>query len=340
MGPAPAAAPAYAADAPVAPSPPVAALPDPGIQDQDLPYREACAREGLNESECAGRLIWFKATAGNERFHTYTFQQRVGVLIDWFRVLRSDQRGDRFRAWGIINDPACCVPGSPDCPAKSLDETYGFDWCPGDEELLAHVGRPATATRPATSGCAALDPATPTAWWQGRPAPRRLRPAFRHLHRRPGHPQVPQPALRPRRWAGSTAARPPGKAITGRSPRHRRSRRGGPSHLQDGAIEPPFLIGTSCGSCHIAFDPLNPPADPAHPASGRTSRAWSATSTPASPRSWSRAWHKHARMADVRPCPAGRPATPRPSPTDQVNNPGTINALINVASARPSPTSP
>ena len=23
-------------------------------------------------------------------------------------------------------------------------------------------------------------------------------------------------------------------------------------------IEPPFLIGTSCGSCHIAFDPLNP----------------------------------------------------------------------------------
>ena len=37
------------------------------------------------------------------------------------------------------------------------------------------------------------------------------------------------------------------------------------SHLQDGAIEPPFLIGTACGSCHIAFDPLNPPADPAHP---------------------------------------------------------------------------
>jgi hypothetical protein len=66
--------------------------PRPGIQDQDLPYREACAREGLNESECVGRLIWFKATGGNERFHTYTFQQRVGVLVDWFRVLRADQR--------------------------------------------------------------------------------------------------------------------------------------------------------------------------------------------------------------------------------------------------------
>ncbi len=41
------------------------------------------------------------------------------------------------------------------------------------------------------------------------------------------------------------------------------------SHLADGSIEPPFLIGITCGSCHIAFDPLNPPADPAHPA-GRT----------------------------------------------------------------------
>ena len=49
----------------------------------------------MNESECAGRLIWFKATAGNERFHTYVFQQRVGVLIDWFRVLRSDEREQR-----------------------------------------------------------------------------------------------------------------------------------------------------------------------------------------------------------------------------------------------------
>jgi hypothetical protein len=37
------------------------------------------------------------------------------------------------------------------------------------------------------------------------------------------------------------------------------------SKLADASVEPPFLIGTSCGSCHIAFDPLNPPADPAHP---------------------------------------------------------------------------
>ena len=87
-------------------------MPEVSSMDQDAPYFEACAREGLSESACVGRLIWFKATAGNERFHTYTFQQRIGVLPDWFRVLRSDQRDDRFRAWGLMNDPACCSNSS------------------------------------------------------------------------------------------------------------------------------------------------------------------------------------------------------------------------------------
>ena len=96
----------------------------------------------MSDSACVGRLIWYKATAGNDRFHTYTFQQRIGVLVDWYRVLRSDQRDDRFAAWGIINDPACCKPGDPNCPAKSPDETYGFDWCPGDDVLLKYVGKP------------------------------------------------------------------------------------------------------------------------------------------------------------------------------------------------------
>ena len=76
------------------------------------------AAEGLTPSERAGREIWFKATAGNDRFHTYVFQQRLGVLIDWYRVLRSSNRGQRFKTWGIINDPECCTPGSPNCPKK------------------------------------------------------------------------------------------------------------------------------------------------------------------------------------------------------------------------------
>jgi len=81
----------------------------------------------LTPSERAGREIWYKSTAGNARFHTYVFQQRVGVLIDWFRVLKSTARDDRFAAYGLINDPGCCTPGSKGCPASKLEDTYGFD---------------------------------------------------------------------------------------------------------------------------------------------------------------------------------------------------------------------
>ncbi|MBL8444032.1 MAG: cytochrome c, partial [Zoogloeaceae bacterium] len=117
----------------------------------------------MSRSACVGRLIWYKATGGNERFHTYTFQQRIGVLPDWYRVLRTDQRPDRFRAWGLINDPSCCQPGEPNCPARSWDETYGFDWCPGDDVLLAHVGKPGYVDPACGLKDAPLDPTDPHA---------------------------------------------------------------------------------------------------------------------------------------------------------------------------------
>ena len=95
----------------------------------------------LTNAELVGAEIWFNATAGNARFFTYVYQQRLGVMIDWYRVLRSDARDARFYRWGLINDPDCCKPGDPHCPAKSYDETYGFDYCPGDDELLKYVGK-------------------------------------------------------------------------------------------------------------------------------------------------------------------------------------------------------
>ncbi len=30
-------------------------------------------------------------------------------------------------------------------------------------------------------------------------------------------------------------------------------------------VEPPYLVGMTCGLCHIGFNPLDPPADPEHP---------------------------------------------------------------------------
>jgi hypothetical protein len=309
------------------------AMPEKSIIDQDAPYLEACARMSLNDSECVGRLIWFKATGGNERFHTYTFQQRIGVLVDWFRVLRTDRRDDRFRAWGIINDPVCCKPGDPDCPAKTLDETYGFDWCPGDDVLLKYVGKngyvdPACGLKDAPLD--ASDPHTRGGKVDQRHSACDLR--FGTSTGALGFRKFPNPRFDAARWRnlnGGKLGTWEGFRITMASttgiPSDERV-----SKLADASVEPPFLIGTTCGSCHIAFDPLNPPADPAHP-------------------KWENIkgliGNQYTRMSELLGSGMARTslewqmfAHPRPGVTDtsaishdQVNNPGTINAIINLS---------
>jgi hypothetical protein len=324
---------AYAQSAPAAAVvPPGQALPEVSSVDQDAPYHEACAREGLNESECVGRLIWFKATAGNDRFHTYTFQQRIGVLVDWFRVLRADQRDDRFWAWGIINDPACCKPGEPDCPARSVDETYGFDWCPGDDVLLKYVGKPGYVDPACSLKDAALDADDPHS--QGGKADQRHSACdlkFGTSTGALGIRKFPNPRFDAAKWTqlnGGTATWSGYSRTLAATSGIESDQR--VSKLADASVEPPFLIGTSCGSCHIAFDPLNPPADPAHP-------------------KWENIkgliGNQYTRMSEL--LGSGMPissleyqmfAHARPGVTDtsaishdQINNPGTINALINVA---------
>ncbi|MBI4756866.1 MAG: cytochrome c [Betaproteobacteria bacterium] len=318
---APAAAPAAVADPP-------AASGDSRVHEQDLPYFEACAREGLNASECAGRLIWFKATAGNDRFHTYVFQQRVGVLIDWFRVLRADEHGDRFRAWGAINDPNCCVPGSDGCPAKSLDETYGLEWCPGDDELLKYVGRDGYRDPACDFRDAPLEDGDPHGPADQRQSPCDLK--FGTSSGALGIRKFPNPRFDRAAWTKLN-----GSAANWDGYRRHFAAAGGPdeppvSRLRDGAVEPPFLIGTACGSCHIAFDPLHPPADPANPKweniNGLVGNQYTRVSEimvsgmPANTLEWQMFAHARPGTSDTSAIP-----------TDQVNNPGTINALINTA---------
>jgi hypothetical protein len=296
------------------------------VSDQDAPYYEACARQGLNASECAGRLIWFKATAGNDRFHTYVFQQRVGVLIDWFRVLRSDEREDRFRAWGAINDPNCCTPGSANCPAKRPEETYGFDWCPGDEELLKFVGKEGYRDPACDFRDAPLDPNDVHGDQRQSACDLKFGTSTGAL----GFRKFPNPKFDKAAWSKLN-----GGLAGWDGYRRKLSVKGAPgeapaSHLSDGSIEPPFLIGTSCGSCHIAFDPLNPPAHPANPKweniKGLVGNQYSRISEimvsgmPTNSLEWQVFAHARPGTSDTSAIP-----------TDQVNNPGTINALINIA---------
>jgi hypothetical protein len=108
-------------------------------------YAAADAR--YTPSERVGREIWFFATAFNDRFFTYSYPQRLGAVIDWYLVLGAQNKKDLFQAWGAIPDPDCCVPGDANCPARSLDETYGFQWSPGDDELLEYSSRRAIAVQ-------------------------------------------------------------------------------------------------------------------------------------------------------------------------------------------------
>jgi hypothetical protein len=290
---------------------------------------------GLTPSARAGREIWYKATAGNDRFHTYVFQQRVGVMIDWFRVLRSDERSDRFAAWGLINDPGCCAPGSANCPAKSPEETYGFDWCPGDETLLQFVGKPGYRDPACEFKDAPLD-STDVHAKNGDQRQSACDLKFGTSTGALGFRKFPNPKFDKAAWAkvngnlSSWQGYNAKVADKSKSADGSKSNEASATRLQDGSIEPPFLIGTACGSCHIAFDPLNPPEDPANPKweniKGLVGNQYTRISEimvsgmPSNTLEWQMFAHARPGTSDTSAIP-----------TDQVNNPGTINALINMA---------
>jgi len=282
---------------------------------------------GLTPSQRAGREIWYKAAAGNDRFHTYVFQQRLGVLIDWYRVLRSDQRDDRFKAWGLINDPSCCVPGSTNCPAKSYEETFGFDWCPGDDALLQSVGKPGYRD----PACDFKDAPLAEGEVHG-PNDQRQSPcdlAFGTSTGALGLRKFPNPKFNLEQWRRLNGKLGTWEGYDKKLSAQQESSDSQTSHLIDPSIEPPFRVGMACGACHISFDPAHPPKDPAHP-------------------QWENIkgllGNQYSRLSEVMVSGMGknslewqvfshaRPGTTDTSavPTDQVNNPGTMNALINI----------
>ncbi|MDP2031400.1 MAG: cytochrome c [Thiobacillus sp.] len=292
----------------------------------DAGFNEAEA--GLSPSARAGREIWFKATAGNARFHTYTFQQRITALIDWYGVLRGDQRNSRFKSWGMINDPGCCTPGSTGCPAKSYDETYGFDWCPGDDALLKFVGKPGYRDPACEFKDASVAESDPEGHRKGREDSCNL--AFGTSTGALGFRKFPNPRFDPVAWKqvngslGTWAgySRKLSDDPTRADAKYRK--------LADASIEPPFLIGTACASCHVAFNPAKPPLDPEHPKWENLAGLIGNQYLRASEILISGMPHDDLLwqiFAHARPGTSDTSAIPN----DQVNNAGTMNALINTA---------
>jgi hypothetical protein len=297
-----------------------------------LPDQDQCSRSDYTASQRVGCQIWSYATGGNDRFHTYVLQQRLGVTIDWYRVLSAKDRGDRFARWGLINDPDCCTPGSPGCPAKSLEETYGFEYCPGDDALLRYVGRKEVDGVPYRDpGCDITEaPPSPEDGHPHPPIDQRqdscdLR--FGTSTGALGFRKLPNPRFDPEDWKrvnGSLATWEGYGRFLSESGRDSRK-----NHLIDGSIEPPFRIGMACGGCHIAFDPTNPPTDPTNPkweniVNGIGNQYLRVSDVLAS------GMHKSTLewqiFANARPGAVDTSAVPN----DQVQNPGTMNALINL----------
>src|SRR5262249_8824807 len=163
--------------------------------------------------------------------------------------------------WGIINDPACCKPGDSDCPARKLEETFGFDWCPGDDVLLKYVGKPGYIDPACGLADAPIDPDDPHTLrgkLDQRQSPCDLE--FGTSTGALGIRKFPNPRFDLEKWKASndgTLANWDGfrkqMTLSTGIPSDERV-----SKLADASYEPPFLIGVTCGSCHIAFDPLNP----------------------------------------------------------------------------------
>ena len=108
-------------------------------------------------------------------------------------------------------------------------------------------------------------------------------------------------------------------------------------YLADPAtVEPPYLIGMTCGFCHIGFNPLNPPKDPENPRWSNFSSAIGnqyfkeGTLFGLKLRPEDFRWHVANRQ------PAGTSDTSRFA-TDHIFNPNAINSIVHLAN-RPAHT--
>jgi hypothetical protein len=293
---------------------------NPGYAEQDAQY---------SPSARAGREIWFFATGFNDRFFTYSYPQRLGAAIDWFKILAAKNKRDLFQGWGITPDPDCCVPGDPNCPKRSLEETYGFQYCKGDDELLKFVGKEGYRDPACDFKDAPFDTTTPHGAKDQRQDPCDLR--FGTSTGALGLRKFPNPRFDAEKWRKLNGSLDTweayGKFLSG-DPGDGDSRT---NRLFDGSIEPPFRIGLSCGVCHISYDPLKSPADASNPKweniDGLVGNQYSRIS-----QILASGMSQH--LLEWQIVARTRPGTVDTSalPNDQVANPGTPNVIYNVAS--------
>ena len=282
----------------------------------------------FSPSARAGREIWFFATAFNDRFYTYSYPQRLGGAIDWHRILAAKNKSDLFQAWGAIPDPDCCVPGAPDCPAKTLDETYGFQYCPGDKALLDFVGKDGYRDPACDFKDAPFNTSTPHGAVDQRQDPCDLK--FGTSTGALGLRKFPNPRFDAEKWRKLNGSLASWEGYTKFLAGDDDSGDARTNRLFDGSIEPPFRIGMACGACHISFSALKPPADVNNPKwdniDGLAGNQFSRVSQMLAS-GMSQHLLEWQLIARARPGVVDTSALPM----DTVSNPATMNMIVNFA---------
>ncbi len=272
--------------------------------------------------ELAGRSIWFKS-APNERHHAYVFPQKVGVAIDWNQALDVTTHDSRFQTWGLINDPDCCIPGKT-CEAKqmryngravTMADTYGWEYCEGDETLLNSVRKKTGYRDPACD-----DPVIKAAdSLDAGLRENRCELAFGTSAGAVGFRKFPNPRFNEKRW----------QKIGGWRGYSERMIRDGINN----SIQPPFRVAKACAACHASFDPLNPPRDISNPQwahiKGETGNQYLNVSKLLAT-GMKEETVENQLFTHTRPGVVDTSAVPH----DFINDSGTINAVINLP-ARP-----
>lgn len=184
---------------------------------------------GWTDAQRLGWDTWFHWTGGTQ-FTWRDLAQRSDGRLNLLKVLdnRLLPREERFARFGLLNDPAA-EPPLHDADGRCLVDEFGLCLDRGAE----------VASSPETER------------WLGRSS------GILGLR------LFPNPDYRPGAWDPAAPWTLPAGCDPG-------ARQGGDpartaAESRSDCYQPPYLVGISCGLCHISFDPERPSADPAAP---------------------------------------------------------------------------
>jgi mono/diheme cytochrome c family protein len=102
------------------------------------------------------------------------------------------------------------------------------------------------------------------------------------------------------------------------------------AYAQNSSLEPPYLVGTACGACHVALNPVKPAADPAAPSWDNLVFAFGNQYINEAGYFIGPFKANDFRYHVLATQERGTSDTSRQA-TDHINNPNVINAIINLA---------